>query len=71
MATYRDIQKSVKDIGGFVPKTCWIAHVKSELGLPLRRAWNRESEAARQVPCPLEKKRTIIKAMQQLGIVWA
>ena len=69
MATYRDIQKSVREISGFEPKTCWIAHVKSELGLPLRRAWNRKSEAARQVPCPPEKNRAIIKAMQRLGMV--
>ena len=69
MATYRDIQKSVREISGFVPKTCWIAHVKSELGIPLRQAWNRRSMAARRVRCPPEKSRAIINAMQRLGMV--
>jgi hypothetical protein len=37
--TYADIAKEVQRIGGFVPNTCWIAHVKSEFGL--RRGWHR------------------------------
>lgn len=33
MATYKEIQKYVKDIHGFVPKTCWIAHMKEVCGI--------------------------------------
>jgi hypothetical protein len=38
MATYKDIQKYVKQRFGFEPKTCWIAHVKELNGLPTRSA---------------------------------
>ena len=34
--TYADIAKEVQRIGGFVPKTCWTAHVKSHFGLTAR-----------------------------------
>ena len=40
MATYKQIQDWVKDNHGFVPKTCWIAHVKETCGLDLRDASN-------------------------------
>jgi hypothetical protein len=41
MATYREIQAWVKKQHGFVPKTCWIAHVMSEHNLITRQASNR------------------------------
>ncbi len=41
MATYRQIQDWVKQHYGFVPKTCWIAHVKEISGATIRKAPNR------------------------------
>jgi hypothetical protein len=55
MATYRQIQEHVRAQAGWLPKTCWIAHVESDLGLPVRDAWNR-ANAERQVPCPSDKR---------------
>ena len=52
MATYKQIQEYVRNQTGRVPKTCWIAHVKSDLGLHVRNASNRFSADERQVPCP-------------------
>ncbi len=36
LATYQQIQEWVRQQYGFVPETCWIAHVKESCGLPLR-----------------------------------
>ena len=52
MATYTEIQEWVKQHYGFTPKTCWIAHVKSLSGLPMRKAPNRLG-AGRVAPCLL------------------
>jgi len=41
IATYRQIQDYVKGKYGFIPKFCWIADVKEQVGLPVRCAWNR------------------------------
>ena len=38
---YQAIQDYVRNKFGFVPKTCWIAHRKEELGFNPRLAWNR------------------------------
>ena len=35
MATYKQIEDWVKGNHGFVPKTCWIAHVKETCGVAL------------------------------------
>lgn len=62
MATYKDIQAWVKQHYGFVPKTCWIAHVKSLSGLPMRKAPNRLG-ASRVAPCPYDKMPPIRAAL--------
>ena len=41
MATYAEIQKVVRAKHGFIPKTCWIAHVKSDFSLTNKIAPNR------------------------------
>jgi hypothetical protein len=41
MATIEEIQDYVRTRYGFVPKSCWIADVKEQNGLPVRPAWNR------------------------------
>jgi hypothetical protein len=53
-------------MGGFVPKACWIAHVKSEFGLT---APNRLEVKSRKYPCPPEKRPVIVEAMRRLGVI--
>ena len=66
MATYAEIQNFVAEHDGFVPKSCWIADVKEELGLPVRRAWNRRGDR-REVPCPAAKREAISRALRALA----
>lgn len=68
MATYRQIQKYVKTQNGFTPETYWIAHVKYELGLPMRKAANRQG-VQRKHPCPEEKKPAIEAAFRHYGMI--
>lgn len=42
MATYKDIQSYIKLNYDCTVKTCWIAHMKSICGLPVRQAYNRK-----------------------------
>lgn len=67
--TYTDIAECVKQRNGFVPKTCWIAHVKELNGLPVRVAPNRQSRAARVFPCPPEKRKAIEECLKRLGLL--
>lgn len=71
MTTYRDIQREVTSSAGFVPKTCWIAHVLELLGIELRTAANRINFGERKYPCPPEKRPAIIAALYKLGRVQA
>ena len=68
MATYREIQEQVRSKVGWLPKTCWIAHVKSDFGLPMRYAPNRVS-AERLVPCPPDKRPAIVSALRHFGMI--
>jgi hypothetical protein len=69
MATYKAIQQRVKNLDGFVPKTCWIAHVLSDHGLVTRAAPNRIDAKAREYPCPAEKRSAIEAALRHFGMV--
>jgi hypothetical protein len=69
MATYREIQNRVRAHNGFVPKTCWIAHVMSDLGLTKNIAPNRISASSREHPCPPEKRPAILSALEHFGMV--
>jgi hypothetical protein len=69
MATYKDVQRQVTISAGFVPKTCWIAHVLELLGGNPRYAPNRISPGERKHPCPPEKMPAIIAALYKLGRV--
>ena len=69
MATYREIQEHVRTHTGRVPKTCWIAHVKSDLGLTMRTAPNRFSASTRQIPCPPDKRQAILAALRHFGMI--
>jgi hypothetical protein len=64
MATYKEIQGCVKKQSGFVPKTCWIAHVLELNGKPPRVAANRTDPRTRQVPCPAEKRPGIERCLR-------
>ena len=68
MATYQEIQTYVKQIYGFEPKTCWIAHVKELSSLPVRRAWNSEGKE-RKVPCPTKKVEIIQEAFKHFKMM--
>jgi hypothetical protein len=67
--TYADIAREVQRIGGFVPKTCWIAHVKSEFGLTSRMVPNRLDVKSRKYPYPPGKRPVIVEAMRRLGVI--
>lgn len=68
MATYKKIQSWVKQQYGFVPKTCWIADVKHQAGLPMRKTHNRKG-AERVHPCPAEKAKPIRAALRHFGMI--
>ena len=69
MATYKEIQAHVRSKYGFVPQTCWIAHVKSDYGLTQGVAANRIDVLRRAKPCPDSKRRTIVVALRELGVI--
>jgi hypothetical protein len=67
--TYAEIQRCVKQQYGFVPKTCWIAHVKELNGLEPRIASNRLSGRTRQIPCPPDKRKPVEECFRRLGMI--
>ena len=68
MATHKEIQAYVKEHYGFVPKTCWIAHVKEMSELKVRRARNRVGEA-RKYPCRPSRIEPIRAALLHYRII--
>ena len=64
--TYKEIQKYVIKNYGYVPKNCWIAHVKELSGLKTRKAWNRKSKQ-RKYPCPPNKIKDIKETLNHFG----
>lgn len=69
MATYAQIQKIVQAKHGYVPKTCWIAHVKSDFSLTRGIAPNRTSVRSRKYPCPPEKRQAIVDALRSAEMI--
>lgn len=69
MATYREIQEDVRSVAGFVPKTCWIAHVLADNGKPMRAAPNRIDPQARTNPCPPHRRGDIEASLHRLGVI--
>ncbi|MEQ1821725.1 MAG: hypothetical protein ABL949_04390 [Fimbriimonadaceae bacterium] len=68
MATYKEIQDFIQTRHGTEVQTCWIAHVKEQVGLPMRSAANRQG-SQRVKPCPPNKKGLILEAMRELGVL--
>lgn len=66
MPTYEAIKHEVRITFGFVPKTCWTAHVFELLGKNLRVTPNRINPSVRKYPCPAEKQASIVKAICKL-----
>lgn len=69
MATYQEIQAYVKEKYGFVPKTCWISHMKEVCGIPVKNAPNRISPHRRERPCPPEKMGYIKEAFAHFDMI--
>lgn len=69
MATYKEIQSYVKATNGFVPKTCWIAHMKEVSGIPVRTAYNRLTLNKRKHPCPPSKQKAIYEAFRHFHMI--
>jgi hypothetical protein len=66
MTTYKAVQQKVKQEAGFIPKTCWIAHVLELNGKQLRPAHNRKDPRTRQVPCAPDKRLPIERVLREL-----
>ena len=69
MATYHEIITYVRREYGFVSKTCWIAHVKSDYGLIARTASNRTDPSSRAESCPPDKRLAIVTALRHFGMI--
>lgn len=69
MATYKQIQEYIRDTYGYLPKTCWIAHMKEVCGLHPRMAQNRYSINSRTNPCPTDKQAAIKKAFDHFHMI--
>jgi hypothetical protein len=67
MATYKPTRLRVKELYGFVPKDCWIAHVLELNGRPPRVAHNRINPNLRKVPCPPDKREPIEHVLREFG----
>jgi len=62
MSFNKEVQFRVRRHAGFVPRASWIADVKEQLGMPVRRAANRVGE--RRYPCPPERREAIVEALR-------
>ncbi len=69
MATYKQIESYVKKNYGFIPKSCWIAHVKEINGLKPRISHRRYDPKIRQVPCPPGKVKPITEALRHFHMI--
>ena len=67
MISYADVQADVRQHDGFLPKSCWVAHLKSRLGFKMRRASNRQGRT-RVEPCPRTKMPAIIRSFIRLNV---
>ena len=64
--TYKRIQECMRKGTGIVVKSCWIAHVKEIIGVPMRPAPNRGA-GHRKHPCPEHLKNPITHCIIELS----
>lgn len=64
MTTYKQIQDYIKNKYQVTVKTCWIAHVKEELGLPLKPSKRSSEGKPRVYQCPEDKLSLIREAFE-------
>jgi hypothetical protein len=69
MATYKEIQKYVKDKYDISIKDCWIAHVKELNGLNPKISRRRISKDKRKHPCPANKRDMIESAFRHFKMI--
>lgn len=69
MATYKQIQNYVQEHYSIKIQTCWIAHIKEKLGLPIRKAPNRIDNNKRVKPCPSNYERFIEQAFKHFKMI--
>jgi len=69
MATYKEVIDYIQDKYGQSIKTCWIADVKRQLGLPVRMAYNRIDVKKPKYPCPQSKRDLIIGAFWHFPMI--
>jgi hypothetical protein len=63
--TYKAVIEWVKEHKGYtIYHTCWIAHVKEQMGYPMRKAHNRKGPG-RVMPCPSAKVSDIQEALEK------
>lgn len=65
--TYKNIQIIVKNRYGFVPKSCWIAHILSDYSKTTRQSHNRIDINKRKYPCPDNKRPFIETILKEVG----
>lgn len=63
--TYRQIQEEYRKYFNKTIKSCWIADVKRELGMPVRMAPNRENTDIIKNKCPERYKQSIKEIIQR------
>ncbi len=69
MTTYKQIQNYIKETYNTSVKTCWIADIKEQCGIKMRKALNRISQNERTNPCPKSKSECIKAALKHFGII--
>lgn len=69
MATYIQIARRVRDIGGGHVAPCHIAHVKADHRLTRGIAFNRHDPSRRVKPCPASKRRYIEQALRDFSMI--
>jgi hypothetical protein len=69
MTTYREVQNRVREQYGFVPKTCWIAHILSDHNSLTRRAVSLMNVGVRRYPCPDDKRPPIETVLREFHML--
>lgn len=64
MTTYKQIQDYIKTKYQVTVKTCWIAHAKEQLGLPLKPSKRSYEGKPRVYQCPEDKFPLIKEAFE-------